>query len=102
MNSDDFESKARLYVLGALDDEELHEFEQVRRELGGEAERIIQECERLNSMFALSLRPDRAETGDQATSARHDPLGDGRRQTDAVSGADAALGSLADFAVFVR
>ncbi len=57
MNSDEFESRARLYVLGALDDEELHEFERVRHELGGEAERIIQECERLNSMFALSLRP---------------------------------------------
>ena len=43
--------------MGALDDDELHEFERVRHELGGEAERIIQECERLNSMFALSLRP---------------------------------------------
>ena len=57
MNSDDFESRACLYVLGALDDEELHDFEHVRHELGREAERIIQECERLNSMFALSLRP---------------------------------------------
>ena len=57
MNSDDFESKARLYVLGALDDEELSGFERVRHEMGASAERIIQECERLNSMFALSLRP---------------------------------------------
>ena len=57
MNSEDFESKARLYVLGALDDEELAEFERARHELGTSAERVIQECERLNSMFALSLRP---------------------------------------------
>ena len=57
MNSEDFEHRARLYVLGALDDEELAEFERMRHELGMEAERIIQECERLNSMFALSLRP---------------------------------------------
>ncbi len=57
MNSEEFESKARLYVLGALDDEELAVFERARHELGVAAERIIQECERLNSMFALSLRP---------------------------------------------
>ena len=57
MNSEDFESKARLYVLGAMDDEELAEFDHLRHELGSEAERVIQECERLNSMFALSLRP---------------------------------------------
>ncbi len=57
MNSEDFESKARLYVLGALDDDELTEFERMRHEMGPPAERVIQECERLNSMFALSLRP---------------------------------------------
>ncbi len=57
MNSDEFENRARLYVLGALDDEELTEFELARHELGPKAERIIQECERLNSIFALSLRP---------------------------------------------
>ena len=57
MNSEDFENQARLYVLGALDDEELAAFELARRELGLKAERVIQECERLNSIFALSLRP---------------------------------------------
>ena len=30
MNSDDFEYRARLYVLGTLDDEELAEFEGMR------------------------------------------------------------------------
>ena len=57
MNSEDFETRARLYVLGALDDEELQDFEKQRRALGQAAERTIQECERLNSIFALSLRP---------------------------------------------
>ena len=57
MSSDEFESKARLYVLGALDDEELARFEDERHQIGLAAERVIQECERLNSMFALSLRP---------------------------------------------
>jgi hypothetical protein len=57
MNSEEFEVRARLYVLGALDDEEIKEFELERHALGAEAERIIQECERLNSIFALSLRP---------------------------------------------
>jgi hypothetical protein len=57
MNSEEFEKRARLYVLGALDDEELKDFESERRAQGPTAERIIQECERLNSIFALSLRP---------------------------------------------
>lgn len=57
MNSEDFEHQARLYVLGAMDDDELAAFDRVRHEMGTEAERIIQECERLNSIFALSLRP---------------------------------------------
>ena len=57
MNSEEFESRARLYVLGALDEEELAHFDEERHKLGPAAERIIQECERLNSMFALSLRP---------------------------------------------
>ena len=57
MSSEQFETRARLYVLGALDDEELKDFEAERRALGPEAERTIQECERLNSIFALSLRP---------------------------------------------
>ncbi len=57
MNSEDFDSMARLYVLGALDDDELADFERLRHDMGQQAERVIEECERLNSMFALSLRP---------------------------------------------
>ena len=54
MNSDEFETQARLYVLGALDDDELTEFEAQRRALGPAAERVIQECERLNSIVLRS------------------------------------------------
>ena len=57
MNSDDFETQARLYVLGALDEEELVAFERLRHDIGARAESVILECERLNSMFALSLKP---------------------------------------------
>lgn len=57
MNSDDFETQARLYVLGALDEDELVEFEKLRHGIGARAESVILECERLNSMFALSLKP---------------------------------------------
>lgn len=57
MNSEQFESKARLFVLGALDDDELVEFEAARHDFGPEGEHVIRECERLSSMFALSLRP---------------------------------------------
>jgi len=57
MNSPTFEHLARLYVVGALDEDELSEFERLRVEGGEEAERFIQECERLSEAFALSLKP---------------------------------------------
>ncbi len=57
MSFEDFELQARLYVLGALDEDELTRFEQLRHEFGSRAENTILECERLNSMFALSLKP---------------------------------------------
>ncbi|MDP9291461.1 MAG: hypothetical protein M3O82_03750 [Verrucomicrobiota bacterium] len=57
MNFDEFQNQARLYVVGALDSEETDEFQLARREFGEEAEDFIRECRRLNSVFALSLRP---------------------------------------------
>ena len=57
MNSEDFESRARLYVLGALDEDELAEFERERSILGSPAESVIEECQKLNAAFALTLRP---------------------------------------------
>jgi hypothetical protein len=58
MSFEEFENKARLYVLGALDEEETAEFQEARLKFGREAEEIIKECRKLNSVFALSLRPN--------------------------------------------
>lgn len=69
MSFDEFQSLARMYVVGALDDEELGVFEQARQEYGAEAERCIAECERLASAFALSLQPQKP-----APDARRDLL----------------------------
>lgn len=57
MNFEDFENLARLYVVGALDEEEMDRFLTARRKHGGRAEATITEFRRLNSVFALSLRP---------------------------------------------
>ena len=57
MNFEEFENHARLYIVGALDDAETVAFSEPRKEFGERAEAFINECERLNAAFALSLRP---------------------------------------------
>ncbi|MBV9127184.1 MAG: hypothetical protein JO117_03755 [Verrucomicrobia bacterium] len=58
MSFEEFEDKARLFVLGVLEDEdEIAHFEAARREYGGRAEEKIAELQRLSAAFALSLRP---------------------------------------------
>jgi endonuclease YncB( thermonuclease family) len=57
MSFEEFQTKARLYVVGALDREDIEAFEEARGEYGERAEEFIRECSRLNSAFALSLRP---------------------------------------------
>jgi hypothetical protein len=57
MNFEEFQNRARLYVIGALDPEETDEFEQARRQLGQQAEEIIDQCYALHEAFALNLRP---------------------------------------------
>jgi anti-sigma-K factor RskA len=57
MNFEEFEHLARLYVVGALDEDEMDRFVEARREFGEKAEAAITEFRRLNSVFALSLRP---------------------------------------------
>ena len=57
MNFEEFENHARLYIVGALDDAETVAFSEARKEFGERAEAFINECERLNAAFALSLRP---------------------------------------------
>ena len=57
MSFEEFENKARLYVVGALEGEEFDDFAEARRDYGERAEDFINECRKLNAVFALSLRP---------------------------------------------
>jgi len=60
MNFEQFQNRARLYVIGALEPEELEEFEKARKKFGKKAEDFITECYGLHEAFALSLRPAKA------------------------------------------
>ena len=57
MSFEEFQNRARLYVIGALEDGECREFEEARAQFGQKAEDFITECYRLHEAFALSLRP---------------------------------------------
>ena len=48
---------ARLSVVGALDPGEMAQFQAGRLEFGTQAEAFLTECHKLNTVFALSLRP---------------------------------------------
>jgi len=57
MSFQEFESKARLFVVGALDDDEEQEFVKARRRFGDRAEHLLADCHGLAAVFALTLRP---------------------------------------------
>ena len=57
MSFEEFQNRSRLYVIGALETEELDEFEQARKQFGQKGEDFIAECYALHEAFALSLRP---------------------------------------------
>jgi hypothetical protein len=57
MSFDEFQNRARLYVIGALENGESQEFEIARGKFGQKAEDFIRECYQLHAAFALSLRP---------------------------------------------
>ena len=57
MSFEEFQNRARLYVIGALENGESREFEEARARFGQKAEVFITECYRLHEAFALSLRP---------------------------------------------
>lgn len=59
MSYEEFQNRARLYVIGALDSEETDDFEQARKEYGQPAEEFIAQCYGLHEAFALSLRPEK-------------------------------------------
>lgn len=60
MNFSEFQNQARLYVIGALEAEELEEFEKARKKFGKKGEEFITKCYALHEAFALSLRPAKA------------------------------------------
>ena len=57
MNFEQFQNQSRLYVIGALEPEELDEFENARKKFGKKADDFISKCYALHEAFALSLRP---------------------------------------------
>jgi len=57
MNFEQFQNQSRLYVIGALEQEEIDEFEKARKKFGKKAEDFIAKCYALHEAFALSLRP---------------------------------------------
>jgi hypothetical protein len=60
MNFNEFQNQSRLYVIGALEAQELEEFEKAREKFGKKAEEFITKCYALHEAFALSLRPAKA------------------------------------------
>jgi len=57
MSFEEFQTNARLYVIGALEPSEVRAFEKARKKFGQKAEDYITECYSLHEAFALSLRP---------------------------------------------
>lgn len=57
MSFEEFQNQARLYVIGALEPEELEAFEEAREDFGQKAEDFITKCYSMHEAFALSLRP---------------------------------------------
>ena len=57
MSFEEFQNRARLYVIGALENGETKEFEEARAQFGQQAEDFITECYRLHEAFPLSLKP---------------------------------------------
>jgi hypothetical protein len=62
MNFEEFQNRARLYVIGALESDELEEFEEARKTFGQKAEDTIGECYALHEAFALSLQPAKSSS----------------------------------------
>lgn len=62
MSFEEFQNRARLYVIGALEPEETEAFEQARKEYAPQAEDFIAQCYDLHEAFALSLRPEKSST----------------------------------------
>jgi hypothetical protein len=62
MSFDEFQNCARLYVIGALEPDELEDFDAARKQYGSAAEDFISQCYALHEAFALSLKPAKASS----------------------------------------
>jgi hypothetical protein len=62
MSFEEFQNRSRLYVIGALEAEELEAFEQARKEFAQKAEDCIAESYALHEAFALSLQPKKSSS----------------------------------------
>ena len=62
MSFEEFQNQSRLYVLGALEPDELEQFEEARKTFGQKGEDFIAECYALHEAFALSLKPAKASS----------------------------------------
>jgi hypothetical protein len=60
MNFEEFQNQSRLYVIGALEPEELEEFERESKKVGKKADDFVTQCYALHEAFALSLRSAKA------------------------------------------
>jgi hypothetical protein len=57
MTFEEFQNRARLYVIGALYPNELAEFEKAKTAFAPRADNFLRDCYALRDAFALSLRP---------------------------------------------
>jgi hypothetical protein len=93
MSFEEFQKQSRLYVIGALEPEELEEFEQERKKFGKKAEDFVTQCYVLHEAFALSLRSVKASA---TIKERLMSMVRERKQvTQAPNAADAALMTVA-------
>ena len=60
MNFEEFQNQSRLYVIGALEPEEMEEFERECKKFGKKAEDFVTQCYVSHKAFELSLRPAKA------------------------------------------
>lgn len=63
MSFEEFQQLARLYTIGALDLDELQQFNLCRKYFGPRAEAFLDECQKLNAFMALSLIPKKPSPG---------------------------------------
>ena len=57
MDFDEFQNCAPLYVIGALEPEEIKDFEEGLERFGEKAKQLLRHCRALHESFALRVRP---------------------------------------------